>query len=163
MWFFTLLPSLIIKNKFKYSTRYYVYNDIFSINITTCGSKKWKNYIYTNKFLLINHIYYLMYETSIVSVRYIGKIFRIERYKKKFKLLMHYPGKTYLIWKNIKLKWRKKKKRRFVFFINTSKNVKTMFFKNLLKLRIPNTYTKRGIYNNLFTYFSRKRKITNNR
>lgn len=163
MWFFTLLPSVSIKNKFKYSNIYFIYSNIFKLILTTGGSKQWRGYIYTNKYLLIDHLYYLIYETSIISVRYIGKIFRIEKYKKKFKLLMHYPGKTYLIWKNIKLKWRRKKKRRFIFHINTNKNIKTMFFKNLIKLRIPNTYTKRGIYNNLFTYFSRKRKITNTR
>jgi hypothetical protein len=163
MWFFTLSPSIFIKNRFKHSNIFFIYNNIYKLFLTTGGCKKWNGYVYTNKYLLINHLFYLIYETTIISIKYIGKIFRIERYKKKFKLLMHYPGKTYLIYKNIKWKWIKKKKRRLVFHVNTNKNIKTMFFKNLLKLRMPNTYTKRGIYNNLFTYFSRKRKITNTR
>lgn len=163
MWYCNLFNSLTLKNFSKRLQKYCIYTEIFLYNLNIGGSKIWKNFVFTNSYLLFKKIYFILHEINIISIRYIGKIYRIEKYKKKFKLLLHYPGKNYFIWKNIKLKWRRKKKRRFLFWINTNKNVKINLYYNLLKLRIPNTYTKRGLYNNVFTYFSRKRKITNTR
>lgn len=122
-----------------------------------------KNCFLTNKLVYSKKIFNFLYYTKVVNIKYIGKIFKIKKFKKLLILTFNYPIFKYLIWNNIKLKWKKKPKRVFFFFLQTYTNLFQMFFFNLIYLRPLNTYTTRGIYNNLFLYHKRKKKVTNKR
>lgn len=108
-------------------------------------------------------IFNILYYTKVINIKYAGKIFKIKKFKKILILTFNYPIFKYLIWNNIRLKWKKKPKRVFFFFIKTYSNLYQMFWYNLIYLRPLNTYTTRGIYNNLFFYQKRKKKVTNKR
>lgn len=108
-------------------------------------------------------LFNILYYTNTINIKYAGKIFKIKKFKKILILTFNYPIFKYLIWNNIKLKWKKKPKRVFFFYIKTYSNLFQMFWYNLIYLRPLNTYTTRGIYNNLFLYQKRKKKVTNKR
>lgn len=120
-------------------------------------------HILTYKKSYSSKLFNLIYFTKIINIKYAGKIFKIKKFKKILILTFNYPIFKYLIWNNIKLKWKKKPKRVFFFYIKTYTNLLQMFWYNLIKLRPLNTYTTRGIYNNLFSYQKRKKKVTNKR
>lgn len=133
----------------------------FKLKIMNINTKSNAILTYTNSFS--NKIFNILYYTKIINIKYIGKIFKIKKYSKLLILTFNYPIFKYLIWNNVKIKWRKKPKRFFFFYINSYSNLFQMFWFNLIYLRPLNTYTTRGIYNNLFLYHKRKKKITNKR
>lgn len=135
---------------------FYIILKIMNINLQSNAILTYKN-SFNKKFFNI------LYFTKIVNIKYIGKIFKIKKFKKILILTFNYPIFKYLIWNNIKIKWRKKPKRFFFFFLNSYSNIYQMFWFNLIYLRPLNTYTTRGIYNNLFYYHKRKKKVTNKR
>lgn len=102
-------------------------------------------------------------EYQIVRFKYVGKAYRISKRKKILHVNMHYPTYKCVVWNNIKLKHKRKKKKLFEFKYNTLSNVKSNFWKNMLRLRILNTYTARGIHNNLLPYYKRKTRIVSRR
>ena len=108
MWFFNFKKPININTHSNLTQKYIIYTPNLMYFLFIYGFKKWKHFIYTSKFLFFKKINFILYEIQIVKLKYIGKIFRLEKYKKKIKLYLHYPGKNYLIHKNIKLKWRKK-------------------------------------------------------
>lgn len=63
----------------------------------------------------------------------------------------------------MKLYHKRKRKKIFKFKILTTKNLNHLFYFNLFHLRIPDTYTRRGILNNLFPLNVRKKKTATHR
>lgn len=102
-------------------------------------------------------------ECSIIRLRVIGKAYRITKHKKMLHVNLHYPTFKYIIWNNIKLKYTKKKKKLYKLRYITNIHVRSNLFENLLFLRIPNTYTRRGILNNISIYYNRKQKMATRR
>lgn len=105
----------------------------------------------------------LTLETRNVRFKYAGKAYRISKKRRILVLTMHYPTYKYVVWSNIKLYHRRKKKKVFKFKTLTSLNLAPTFFANMFKLRVPDTYTRRGILNNVFAYESRKQKAASQR
>lgn len=102
-------------------------------------------------------------ESRIIRLQYAGKAYRISKRRRVLHVNMHYPTFKYVIWSNIKLRRTKKKKKLFILRYNTHAHVRSNLFKNLLHLRIPNTYTRRGILNNASIYYNRKQRTPSRR
>lgn len=162
MWFFSIFPSILIRGKQKKIQSYLLYTNIFEIFMKILIIKRWKTYVYTNKYFLIKNLFFITLEYKIFNIKYKGKIFKIKKKKKIFLLLLNYTGYNYVIWNNLKIKKRKRKKIIFIYLLSNT-NYKINFFQNLIKLRRLNTYTKRGVYNNIFIHYARKRKINTHR
>jgi len=165
VWFFSTYPKLTLKLNRKNPIQkvFICYTPIFLIIFKFFVLKSWKQHILISKYILAKKFFLSTFETKIVRLKYIGKIFRITKKKKIFFLSLNYSTFKYLIWKNIKMRRRKKPKRFIFIFILTNISLKTMFWKNLIKLRPLNTYTGRGVYSNVFSYNQRKRKLTAHR
>jgi hypothetical protein len=160
MWFFSIYSFLNIKHKYK--KIFYIYTNLLYIIISSFIVKEWNKYCFTSKNLVSKAAFYLLLEHKIINIKYKGKIFKIKKKKKLFFLLLNYTGFNYVIWKDIKIKKRKRKKIIFIYTL-TNSNIKINFFQNLIRLRRLNTYTKRGVYNNLYIHYARKRKISTHR
>lgn len=157
---FVILKTNIIRNST--NTVIIVYKHFF-IKLKLMNINTKSNALLTYKNSYNSKLFNLLYYTKVINIKYIGKIFKIKKFKKILILTFNYPIFKYLIWNNIKLKWRKKPKRFFFFYLNSYTNIYNMFWFNLVYLRPLNTYTTRGIYNNLFYYHKRKKKLTNKR
>lgn len=163
MWFFSIYNNIrTINYNNKKITCYFLYTNIFEIIFYIYNIKFWKYYSFLSKYLLIKNSFFLLLEQKIINIKYKGKIFKIKKKKKLFFLLLNYTGYNYVIWNNIKIKKRKRKKIIFIYLL-TNSNYKINFFQNLIKLRKLNTYTKRGVYNNIFIHHARKRRINTHR
>lgn len=103
------------------------------------------------------------FEQAAVQFKYNGKAYRVSRRKKILHLNFHYPTFKYLVWSNITLKHKKKRKKTFKLLANTFTSQSSNLFANLFKLRPLNTYTRRGIYISHFAFFQRKPKSTSKR
>lgn len=162
MWFFLIYKNLnIMSNKYKKKI-FFIYSNLIFIIISIFIIKIWQQYVYTNKYFLKKNFFFITFEQKIINIKYKGKIFKIKKKKKLFLLLLNYTGYNYLIWKDIKVKKRKRKKIIFIYIL-TNSNIKVNFFQNLIKLRRLNTYTKRGVYNNLYIHYMRKRRLSTHR
>lgn len=102
-------------------------------------------------------------EFHVVRLQYAGKAYRITKHKRILHVNMHYPTFKYVIWCNLKLKHTKKKKKLFIIRYNTFSHVRSNLFRHLLRLRVPNTYTRRGILNNASIYYNRKQRTPSRR
>lgn len=163
MWLVNLYNNICLRNnKLKTKTSIY-YNAVFYIFLRSSFFRKKKNFFFTSKHLLQKNLFFATLEHSNARFRYLGKAYRISKKGKLLLLTMHYPTRHVLVWKNIKLKYSKKKKRLFKFKFLTNAPIKINLFLHLFKLRIPNTYTKRGIPNNVYPFYYRKRKIASHR
>lgn len=160
MWFFSIYNYINVQNKFK--KVFYIYTNLFEIILSSYIIKEWNNYSFTSKYLLIKNCFFLLLEQKIINIKYKGKVFKIKKKKKLFFLLLNYTGFNYVIWNNMKIKKRKRRKIIFIYLL-TNSNIKINFFQNLIKLRRLNTYTRRGVYNNLYIHYARKRKISTHR
>ena len=105
----------------------------------------------------------LTLETRNVRFRYAGKAYRISKKRRVLVLTLHYPTYKYVVWRNIKLYHKRKRKKIFKFKSLTSVNIGPSFYFNRFRLRVPDTYTRRGILNNVFAYSSRKQKAASQR
>jgi len=162
MWIFNSFYKTILIKKNVKKKIFFFYNNLFTFIIYSFVLKTWKGYIFTNNKLFIKGCFLIGHENKIINLKYKGKVFRIKKKKKAFLLLLNYTGYNYLIWNNIKIKKRRRKKIIFIFIL-TNSNLKIKFFQNLIKLRRLNTYTKRGVYNNIFIHYARKRRIKTHR
>lgn len=162
MWFFSIYNFIKISNYQKKKKIFFIYLNLIFIIISVFVVKIWKKYIYTSKYFLQKNCFFLTFEQKIINIKYKGKVFKIKKKKKLFFLLLNYTGYNYLIWKDIKIKKRKRRKIIFIYIL-TNKNIKINFFQNLIKLRRLNTYTKRGVYNNLYIHYARKRRLSTHR
>ena len=141
---------------------YYTASVYYTLN--PFGSKYFRYFAYSLKGSQVSLAFWkLSAESKIVRFKYVGKAYRISKRKHILHVNMHYPTYKYVIWLNIKLKHSRKKKRSFEFKYNTLTNIRSNFYKNILKLRMLNTYTVRGIHNNLFEYYNRKTKTASKR
>lgn len=164
IWFFTLYPYVILKtNKNSRQKVLVQYSPTFLFFIKLYSLKQWNSFVYISKFTLIKKFFLITIEHRRVFIKYVGKIFRISKKKKLIFLTLNYTGFNYVIWKNIFLRWQWRPKRYFEFFILTNKSLHKMFWDSIIHLRPLNTYTRRGVYNNLFTYYQRKRQKALNR
>lgn len=105
----------------------------------------------------------LTLETKNIRFKYAGKAYRISKKKRVLVLTLHYPTFKYVVWHNIKLYHKRKRKKVFKFKALTAQNLAPTFYANMFKLRVPDTYTRRGILNNVFAYESRKQKAASQR
>lgn len=162
MWFLTIYSTLKFKlNRFvQPALIFYSYNFYYILN--PWAYKVYKNFYYIPKpslFLIRS----LTLEYHNIKFKYLGKAYRISKKKKILVLNLHYPTFKYIVWNNIKLIFKKKKKKNFKFkLLNNNLNKKNWFF-NLFKLRIPDTYTGRGILNNIYAHNIRKQKTITHR
>lgn len=164
IWFFTIYPYCILKKDAHFRQTVLVqYSPTFLFFLKLYTFKRWKDFLYISRKTLIKKFFLITLEHRMIIIRYTGKIFRMSKKKKIIFLTLNYPGFNYLIWKNIKLKCKRKPRRYFKFFILTNNNLNKLFWDNLIRLRPLNTYTKRGIYNNLFIYYQRKKQKALNR
>lgn len=163
MWFLNIYNHLFLFHMNPTTPSLIFYNDVFYYILSLRVYKKWHKFLFTSQNSFIKRLFILTFETKTVRFKYVGKSYRVSKKKRILFLLLHYPTFNYLIWRNIKLKHKRKKKKSFKFKFLTSNNIKVQLFMNLFKLRIPNTYTKRGLYNNIFTYYNRKRKLSTHR
>lgn len=162
MWF--LHSNRLINLNMSSRTRVNIfYNNLFYYTFKPVNLKLNLLFIYTSKMPYTNWYWKLGFEQCIVRFKYLGKSYRISKKKKMLFLNLHYPTFKYVIWKNIILFHKKKKKKLFKFLFYDVNKISNNFFQNLWKLRIPNTYTRRGIYNNMFAYYNRKTKIISRR
>lgn len=138
------------------------YNKLFYYVINPWSYKRAGSYAYVRP-EVGNLLKNLTLETTSVRFRYAGKAYRISKKKKVLVLTLHYPTFKYVVWRNIKLYHRRKKKKIFKFKMLTSTNMLPVFYFNMFKLRIPDTYTRRGILNNMFAYSSRKQRAATQR
>lgn len=139
------------------------YNNLFYLFLKPIALKKKKSFFYTTGVLKNNWYWKLCFEQQIVRFKYLGKSYRISKKNKMLHLNLHFPTFKYVIWKNMILFHSKKKKKLFKFLFLSTKSVGTDFFQNFWRLRIPNTYTRRGVYNNMRAYYNRKTKIVSRR
>lgn len=105
----------------------------------------------------------LTLETKNIRFRYAGKAYRISKKKRILVLTLHYPTYKYIVWSNIKLYHKRKRKKIFKFKTLSSTNLAPSFFYNMFSLRVPDTYTRRGVLNNVFAYESRKQRAASQR
>lgn len=105
----------------------------------------------------------LTLETRNVRFKYAGKAYRISKKRRILVLTLHYPTFKYVVWRNIKLYHKRKRKKVFKFKILSVLNIGPNFFFNMFKLRRPDTYTRRGILDNMFAYASRKQRAASQR
>lgn len=159
MWFFSIYKLFFYNIN---NIKIIIQTPLIYIYLNLKFLKKIGSYIYLSNLNIINNLLKITLETNIINIKYIGKIFRIKKINKLLMLILNYTGYNYLIWNNIKLK-RPKKKKRLIFTILTNQNLIKMFYYNLIRLRILNTYTKRGIYNNLLIYYNRKKQMITKR
>lgn len=103
------------------------------------------------------------YEQSSVLFKYNGKAYRVSRRKQILHLNFHYPTFKYMVWSNIKLKHKKKRKKTFKIGANTFAALPSALHSGLYSLRPLNTYTKRGVHVSLFAYYQRKPKTASKR
>lgn len=161
MWLLSAYRSLILKsNQFKYDVIFYSKN--FEFILSPWYLKRSKTFFYVDK-RACKPIKSFTFETKNIRFRYAGKAYRISKKNRILFLTLHYPTFKYVIWRNIKLYYKRKRKKLYKFKLNTISNYKSNFFYNMLKLRVPDTYTKRGIINNIFVFNFRKRKVASRR
>ncbi len=164
IWFFSLYPYFIAKkNNIGNQVVLVQYSPTFIFFIKLYACKQWNSFCYISKYTMNKKFFLKTIEHRRVFFKYVGKIFRISKKKKLLFLRLNYTGFSFLIWKNVFMRWRWRPKRYFEFFVLTNKNLHKIFWDNLIHLRPLNTYTRRGVYNNLFTYYQRKRQKTLNR
>lgn len=138
------------------------YSGVFSYVLSPWAYKRKGAFVYVSKPACLS-ANLLTLETRNVRFRYLGKAYRISKKKRVLVLTLHYPTFKHVIWSNIKLYHRKKRRKLFKFKILTSASLRTNFFQNMLKLRVPDTYTGRGILNNVFVYQKRKQRAATHR
>lgn len=162
MWLLLPYKSICLwQNQITTITIHYTNSYYYTLAATIRKKHNYFTYIWPqiNKKLLIK----LGNECCIIRLRVIGKAYRITKHNKMLHVNLHYPTFKYVIWKNIKLKYTKKKKKLYKLRYITNIHVRSNLFKNLLFLRIPNTYTRRGILNNISIYYNRKQKMATRR
>ena len=137
-------------------------NDTFNYIVAPWSYKRLGCFVYVNK-NSCSAIDLITLETRNIRFRYAGKAYRISKKRRVLVLTLHYPTFKAVIWNNIKLYHRRKKRKIFKFKLLTSGCYKRMFYQNIFKLRVPDTYTRRGILNNLFSYQSRKQRAATHR
>ena len=162
MWVSTSTYKMILVRRGLKKRIFLFYNSFIIIILYNFFQKSWNNYTFCNNNFFIKACFIITHELKIINIKYKGKVFKIKKKKKAFLLLLNYTGYNYLIWNNIKIKKRKRRKIIFMFILSNS-NIKVKFFQNLIKLRRLNTYTKRGVYNNIFIHYARKRRIKTHR
>lgn len=162
MWILSPYKQISLKlSSFQAITIHYTSIYYYILTFTFC--KKNKYFIYTWFHTIQNLIQILNNKFIFIRIRAIGKAYRITKHKHMLHVNMHYPTFKYVIWYNILIKYSKKKKKLFQLMYLTYTHIRSNLFKNLLQLRIPNTYTKRGILNNISIYYNRKQKMASKR
>ena len=162
MWLLSPLNSIQVRCNHISKTSLVYYAGTYNYTLSPWSYKRKGKFFYVNK-SACNSADLITFETRNVRFRYLGKAYRISKKKRILVLTMHYPTFKYVVWRNIKLYHRKKKRKLFKFKILTSSSLKINFFQNMLKLRVPDTYTGRGILNNVFVYQKRKQKAATHR
>ncbi len=161
MWFFNLFKFLHLYKTNK-KVIIYSYTNFLELIFAFKIQKTWKKFFYFNRYLITEQLLAITTTTHFVRLKYIGKIFRIKKRNRILFLALNYTKKHYVIYKNVLTKFKKKRKT-FYMYLNTNSDIKTNLFRNLLRLRILNTYTKRGVYNNLYPYYQRKKNLKSHR
>ncbi len=162
MWLLNALKCVQTRYSKHTKTSLIYYSGIFSYVLSPWAYKRKGAFVYVNK-SACSSVDLITMETRNIRFRYLGKAYRISKKKRVLVLTLHYPTFKYVIWNNIKLYHRKKKRKMFKFKILTSSNTRINFFQNMLKLRVPDTYTGRGILNNVFVYQKRKQRAATHR
>lgn len=103
------------------------------------------------------------FEQTQILFKYNGKAYRVSRKKQILYLNFHYPTFKYLVWNNIKLKHKKKRKKTFKITTSTFAPILSALSANLFRLRPLNTYTRRGVQLSGFAYYARKPKTASKR
>lgn len=162
MWFLNTLKCVQTRcNTYAQPSLTY-YSGVFNYTLSPWSYKRKGCFIYVNK-SACRGADLLTMETRNIRFRYLGKAYRISKKKRVLVLTLHYPTFKYVVWNNIKLYHRKKKRKLFKFKVLTSSSARINFFQNMLKLRVPDTYTGRGILNNIFVYQKRKQRAATHR
>lgn len=162
MWFVTPYKQISLQIFNHNATITIHYTNAYYYTFAILTTKKCGVFCYTPKYIA-NTVQKLGTECTIARFKYLGKAYRISKRNKMLHINMHYPTFKYVIWNNVKLKHKRKKKKLFRLIYHTHSNVLSNLFANIWHLRIPNTYTRRGIYNNVSIYYNRKQKMASRR
>lgn len=162
MWLLNVYKFIKVRENSFVKPSILYYTGAFNYVISPWGYKKNGGFIYVNK-LNCTVADLMTFETTNVRFRYVGKAYRVSKKKRVLVLTLHYPTFKYVIWNNIKLYHRKKKRKLFKFKILRANNPAINFFQNMFFLRVPDTYTGRGILNNVFVYNKRKQRAATHR
>lgn len=162
MWLLNAYNSIQLRTSRYNATSLLYYSGVFNLIISPWGYKRKGKFIYVNK-ITTGVARLLTLETRNIRFKYLGKAYRISKKKRVLVLTLHYPTFKYVIWRNIKLYHKKKKRKVFKFKTLASNFQNRMFFQNMFKLRVPDTYTGRGILNNVFVYQKRKQRAATHR
>lgn len=162
MWLLSTYNYLRLKSLANDRPSILYYHGFFYYILKVWGYKYKTGFIYTNT-KLGNSVRHLTLEFKTIRFKYIGKAYRISKKKKILVLNLHYPTYKYVLWRNIKLYHKKRKRKVFKLKYLSPNNIKTNLYQNLLRWRIPDTYTKRGILNNVFPVNARKQRAATGR
>lgn len=162
MWFISPYRQLRLINHGAYSINIH-YTAAYYYTIAINAFKRKGLFFFTAPHVAIPTSQLFTSEFRIVRIQYAGKAYRITKRRRMLHINMHYPTFKYVIWADIKLRHTKKKKKLFLLKYNTFTHIRSNLFKNLLRLRVPNTYTKRGILNNASIYYNRKQRTPSRR
>lgn len=157
MWLSGLYRTIKLRTLAELQPAIIFYSHSFYYTINPWAYKRYGNFLYVSK-RLGERLRAVTFEVRNIRFKYVGKAYRISKKGKILVLNLHYPTYKYVIWNNIKLYHKKKKKKVFKFKILTSMTWRNNFFANMFKLRVPDTYTKRGILNNVYKLNVRKQR-----
>ena len=157
MWLSGIYKTLLLNTNRYTKPAIIFYSNSFYYILNPWAYKRFGHFALISKWLG-GRLKTLTVETKNIRFKYVGKAYRISKKGKILVLNLHYPTFKYVLWHNIKLYHKKKRKKVFKFKILTSLTWRSNFFFNMFKLRVPDTYTKRGILNNVFPLNVRKQK-----
>lgn len=158
MWAVAGFRSLPLINSNIANPTILVYNRLVYYTVKPAQLGYRHGFIYTSKYAILTSVYRIGFEHSTVQFKYNGKAYRVSRRNKMLHLNFHYPTYKYLVWNNITLKHRKKRKKLFKLMFNTFADIRSILYYNLQRIRPLNTYTRRGIYLSNFGFDQRKVK-----
>ena len=163
MWVVGAFKPIVINNGVKSGKATIVYNNLFYFFLKPYATYVKGCFFYCSKHSVPRNILRVGFEHTHVLFRYAGKAYRVSRRKNIMHLNFHYPTYKYLVWRNIIIKHKKKRKKQFKITYNTLLSVSRNLCVNLYKLRPLNTYTKRGVFLSTEPYYQRKPKSTTKR
>lgn len=163
MWAVAAFRTLPLYMHIKGRRVFLVYNRLFYYFIKPFSLINKHSFVYTSPYLIKRSVLRIGFEQDTIQFKYTGKAYRVSRRNRILHLNFHYPTYKYLVWNNITLKHKKKRKKIFKLIYNTFTNIITGLSLNLFRLRPLNTYTRRGIYLSNFAFYQRKPKTSSKR
>lgn len=163
MWVVSGFRTLVVCNKGLRLNTTIAYNRLIYYFVKPGQLLAVHGFVYCPKYSITPPMLRVGFEYTAIQFRYNGKAYRVSKRGKMVNLNFHYPTYKYMLWNNLILKHKKKRKKLFKLLFNTFRCLRTNLHYNLHSLRPLNTYTKRGIYLSNFSFDQRKVKAASRR